>query len=99
MTTTAVETAAYYVALEALTNVEKHAGAKSCHMRLALAKDALGLDITDDGRGVPPEAASDLGLLSMQARAADVGGTCRIESTHPGGTRVSVRLPCRAPLD
>ena len=99
---TAVETAAYYIALEALTNVEKHAEARVCHIRLALTESsppALELDITDDGHGLPAETSNGLGLLSMQARAAEVGGTCRIESNLHGGTRVSVRLPCLAQID
>ena len=94
---TAVETAAYYIALEALTNVEKHAGAKSCHIHLALVDGdppVLEMDIADDGRGLSPQTAGGLGLLSMQARAAEVGGMCRIETNPQGGTRVSVRLPC-----
>jgi signal transduction histidine kinase len=98
---TAIETAAYYIALEALTNVEKHAGAKSIQIRLALTHvdSMLELDIADDGRGLPPEKANGLGLLSMEARAAEVGGIGRIESTPQGGTRVSVRLPCRPQLE
>jgi len=99
---TAIETAAYYIALEALTNVEKHAGAKSCHIRLALMEShppMLELDVTDHGRGLPPDLTNGLGLLSMQARAAEVGGTCYIESNPHGGAQVSVRLPCPPHLD
>jgi signal transduction histidine kinase len=103
---TAVETAAYFIALEVLTNVAKHANARSCHIRLALVNDAsalgppvLELNIADDGRGLPPDMRHGLGLLSMQARAADVGGVCRIESIPHGGTSVSVCLPCLAQLE
>ena len=94
---TATETAAYYIAVEALTNVEKHAGAKTCGFHLRLVEgfpSTLELDITDDGRGLPTDMNSGLGLITMQARAVEVGGTCRIGSTAQGGTRVSVRLPC-----
>lgn len=94
---TAIETAAYYIALEALTNVEKHADAKWCAIRIALIEShppILELDVTDDGRGLPPETAHGLGLLSMQARAVEIGGMCRIEANPGVGTRVSVRLPC-----
>jgi signal transduction histidine kinase len=58
----------------------------------------LELDIADDGRGLPPDALNHagLGLLSMQARAAEVGGICAITSAPGGGTRVSVCLPCPA---
>jgi signal transduction histidine kinase len=99
----AIETAAYYIALEALTNVEKHTIARSCRLRLALTTSDLPLytavlemDIVDDGPGLPAERANGLGLLSMQARAAEVGGTCCLESGPAGGTRVIVHLPCPA---
>jgi signal transduction histidine kinase len=99
---TAIESVAYYIALEALTNVTKHAGATSCELRLALATDeaglnppALALEIFDNGRGLAADDPTGLGLLSMQARAAEVGGLCTIEANPGGGTRVSVRLPCQ----
>jgi signal transduction histidine kinase len=53
----------------------------------------LELDIVDDGRGPSSEQANGLGLLSMQARAAEVGGSCRIEASLRGGMRIAVRLP------
>jgi signal transduction histidine kinase len=102
---TAVETAAYYILLEALTNIEKHARARTCAVRVALTQggsafDApmLELDIQDDGEGLPDAQPRGLGLLSMQARAVEVGGMCRIESKACQGTKVSVRLPCSVPL-
>jgi signal transduction histidine kinase len=98
---TAVESAAYYIALEALTNASKHSGAHTCDLRLAWIEaddnnrsSFLELEIRDDGRGLSPTDNIGLGLLSMQARAAEVGGICTIEAISGGGTRVWVRLPC-----
>lgn len=91
---TAIETATYYIALEALTNVEKHAQARTCHLRVAWVERELELEITDDGLGLTTHRPNGLGLLSMQARAAELGGRCHIEANPGGGTRVSVRLPC-----
>ena len=98
---TAIESAAYYIALEALTNVARHAGATSCELRLTLANvgtepyhPVLELDVLDDGRGMAFDGPTGLGLLSMQARAAEVGGVCTIHANPGGGTRVTVRLPC-----
>jgi signal transduction histidine kinase len=94
-----LEAAAYYIALEALTNVDKHAGAQVCQIRLRLSSNPsplLELDIRDDGRGLLLPATRGLGLLSMQARAAEVGGDCRIESNPGGGAAVIVRIPCPA---
>ncbi len=92
-----VETAVYYITLEALTNIEKHAQARTCQIRLHLVDGCptmLELDIRDDGRGLNVAPGSGLGLLSMQARAAEVGGTCIIGNREGGGTAVAVRIPC-----
>jgi signal transduction histidine kinase len=100
---TAIESAAYYIALEALTNVTRHAGATSCELRLRLAnggsepqRPELELEVLDNGRGMALDGAPGLGLLSMQARAAEVGGVCTIDANPGGGTRITVRLPCEA---
>jgi two-component system NarL family sensor kinase len=96
-----IETAAYYIALEALTNVDKHAHANVCSIRLRLSiADAasplqrLEMDIVDDGRGMTASETHGLGLLSMRARAAEVGGSCDIVPNPGGGTAVRVRIPC-----
>ena len=88
----AVEVAAFRIALEALTNVVRHAHARTCHIRLELT-DALQLEISDDGTGLPDSLRSGVGLTSMRERAAELGGECRIESDPAGGTRVLARLP------
>jgi signal transduction histidine kinase len=93
---TAIETTAYYIALEALTNIEKHANARTAHIRFTWVDgnpSMLQMQITDDGSGLPPQPTRGLGILSMQARAAEVGGTCQIESNVAGGTCVRVSLP------
>jgi two-component system NarL family sensor kinase len=89
----AVEVAAYRIAQEALTNVARHAQANSCRVRLWLGDGGLGLDIEDDGVGLPAARPVGLGLRSMQERAAELGGACRLLSQPGGGTRVSVWLP------
>ena len=92
----AVEVAAYRIVQEALTNVARHARARSCTFEIAVRPDAVLLDIADDGRGIAPGPAG-IGLRTMQERAAELGGNCQITS-HPGaGTTVTVRLPLHAP--
>ncbi|MBV9228664.1 MAG: sensor histidine kinase, partial [Chloroflexi bacterium] len=88
----AVEVAAYRIALEALTNVVRHAQAHTCRIILT-ATDALILDVEDDGRGLPDSFKAGIGLLSMRERAAELGGTCVLEAGTEGGTRVYARLP------
>jgi signal transduction histidine kinase len=88
----AVEVAAYRIAQEALTNVARHAQARTCVVRLWLA-DGLHLDVCDDGLGLPTERRAGVGLASMQERATELGGTCLIATRPAGGTRVFARLP------
>ena len=88
----AVEVAAYRIALEALTNVSRHAGAQHCSVRLSLPGD-LYLEVTDDGRGLPDAVRAGVGLTSMRERAEELGGTCRAEGLPQGGTGVMARLP------
>lgn len=89
----AVDVAAYRIAQEALTNVGRHAAASECTVRLALEEDELHLSIRDNGSGLPPKRRSGVGMQSMQERAAELGGSCRIESRPGGGARVTARLP------
>jgi signal transduction histidine kinase len=90
----AVEVAAYRIILEALTNVERHAHAHTCLVRLDLTEaGALCLDITDDGCGLSAHSTAGVGLTSIRERAAELGGACKISAEPTGGTRVWVRLP------
>jgi signal transduction histidine kinase len=91
----AVEVAAYRIVQEALTNVARHADARSCTVRLALERDVLLLEIADDGQGME-ERRVGLGLQTMQERATDLGGSCQITSTSGAGTVVAARLPALA---
>jgi signal transduction histidine kinase len=89
----AVEVAVYRITQEALTNVVRHAQAKRCIVRLAVMKEDVALDILDDGVGIPAEPTAGVGLSSMRERAAELGGSCVVESVPKGGTRVLVCLP------
>lgn len=88
----AVEVAIYRITQEALTNVVRHAGARSCVVRLSVT-DEISLEVADDGAGVSGDHIAGVGLLSMRERAAELGGECNIEASPEGGTRVLVRLP------
>lgn len=102
-----IELAAYHIALEALTNVLKHSGAADCWVRLRQVEtaDAVGVVpagrylevvVRDDGEGRDwngDPAPSGLGLVSMRARAREVGGALTIERSPGGGTLVRATLP------
>lgn len=91
----AVEVAAYRIAQEALTNVIRHAQARTAtvHIELAEGDEALQISICDDGIGLPLEHHAGVGLNSMRERAAELGGDCQIEAQTSGGTRVTAKLP------
>jgi len=88
----AVEVAAYRIGTEAMTNAVRHAGAASCSLRL-VGGDDLTVVVEDDGRGLPKRLRAGVGLSSMQDRATELGGECRVEARPGGGTRVVARLP------
>ncbi len=88
----AVEVAAYRIALEAITNVRRHAKAQHCSVRLSFSGD-LCLEVSDDGGGLPDQVRAGVGLTSMRERAEELGGTCRTETLPQGGTEVRVWLP------
>jgi signal transduction histidine kinase len=89
----AVEVAAYRIAQEAVTNVLRHARATTCRVSLAVRPGAaLDLCVQDDGTGMAPDARHGVGLRSMHERAAELGGSCHVDSSG-GGTTIRVSLP------
>jgi signal transduction histidine kinase len=92
----AVEVAAYRIALEALTNVSRHAQASTCSVRIAV-NGALEVEVADDGRGLDRAAPGGLGIVSMRERAEELGGQLEL-AVPPGGrgTVVRAELPLEA---
>ena len=90
----AVEVAAYRIVSEALNNVSRHAGARTCRVGIALDDGGiLRLEVEDDGVGLPAEVATGIGLAAMRERAVELGGTCEAVPGAPRGTRVEARIP------
>jgi signal transduction histidine kinase len=90
-----VAAAAYGIAVEALTNVTRHAGASRCAVEVTAGGDELVVLVDDDGRGLPVDATAGVGTRSMRERAEEQGGTLRIAALEPRGTRVEARIPLR----
>jgi signal transduction histidine kinase len=88
-----VESAAYFVASEALTNVAKHATANGATVRVREEDDQLIVEVEDDGTGGAVTASSG-GLAGLTDRLAAIGGSLHIDSPTGKGTRVCARLPC-----
>jgi signal transduction histidine kinase len=78
--------------LEALTNVERHAQARHCWIRLSVA-DQFYIEVTDDGVGPAADGRAGVGIASMRERATELGGVCDIAPRPQGGTRVLASLP------
>jgi signal transduction histidine kinase len=91
----AVEVAAYRIIQEAMTNVARHARARTCRVRLSFDQigSILELETTDDGVGLPEDRRAGVGLSSMRERAEELGGALVVEPGSEGGTRVLARLP------
>ena len=87
------EVACFRIAQEALTNALRHAAAQRISVRLSCSDGLLVLEVDDDGRGLPAEHRSGLGLVTMRERAHQLGGEVGITTPPEGGTRVSARLP------
>lgn len=77
---------------EGLANVRKHARAATASVTLTTEDGEAVLTITDDGSGIPADAAPGFGLAGMRDRLALVGGTLDVESS-PRGTRLRVTVP------
>jgi signal transduction histidine kinase len=87
-----VDVAAYRIVSEALTNVMRHASARSCAVRLWVDDD-LHIEVVDDGIGLPEQHAAGVGLWSMRERATELGGDCVVSAGSGGGTKVRATLP------
>jgi signal transduction histidine kinase len=87
-----VETAAYFVAAEALANAAKHADADRVEISVGQRDGILEIEITDDGNGGADPAGS--GLLGLRRRVEALDGTLSVESPGGGPTTIRAELPC-----
>jgi len=98
-----VEIALFRVLQETLTNVYRHAAARSVDVRILCSDGHVTLTVTDDGKGIPPEvlalfragAAPGIGLAGMRERLAEFGGEMRVDSSS-GGSIVEAVIPTGA---
>jgi PAS domain S-box-containing protein len=91
-----VESAAYFVAAEALTNVAKYAKASMARVSTMRTASHLVLMIEDDGVGGAQLSAGS-GLAGLVDRVAAVDGTLTVESPPGSGTRVRAEIPLGVP--
>jgi signal transduction histidine kinase len=97
-----IETSAFRIIQEALTNVANHARARTCRVYLQRLPNTVLITVEDDGAGFDPATTQGtsgrrgLGLISIRERVSELQGTLRLESSPGKGTRLTVELPARA---
>jgi signal transduction histidine kinase len=88
----AVQTAAYRIVTEAMTNAARHSSAAHCQVQLCVA-GGLRCTVVDDGTGINGASTTGIGLSSMAERAEELGGSAYVVPTAGGGTTVVAELP------
>jgi len=88
----AVESAAYFVAAEALANAGKHAEATRVDVRIMRSQGRLVVEVTDDGRGGADPSGT--GLSGLRRRVEALDGTLQVVSPQGGPTTVRAEMPC-----
>ncbi len=95
-----VETALFRVVQEAITNVVRHAMARTVRLTLNMRLDRADIRVEDDGLGfdaielsLTPDSGRGLGLIGMQERVELIGGTFDLDSTPGEGTRIHIQVP------
>jgi signal transduction histidine kinase len=91
----AVETAAYYVVAETLTNIGRHSGATNAHVELRHDSGELVVAIADDGHGGARRVPGS-GLEGLAQRVEALDGSLHIDSPDGGPTTITARLPCES---
>jgi len=88
----------YRILQESLTNVHRHSGSQTAHVRLAVKDGDVVLEVRDSGQGVPTGEASQLGvgLRGMNERLRQLGGKLELNSMK-GGTTVVAAVPITKP--
>ncbi len=96
-----LETTIFRIVQEALTNVERHSGARQAEVRLSQLGETIHIDVSDAGHGFDPESVGErhFGLDGMRERARLLDGSVSIRSSSGNGTEVIVELPVRIPKD
>lgn len=88
-----LETAAFRIVQEALTNIARHSEASEAMVRIWVSRHALTVEVEDKGKGFDAKAAlaagQSSGLTGMRERASLLGGNFSIESHIGGGTRLT----------
>jgi signal transduction histidine kinase len=93
---TEIESAAFRVVQESLTNVARHADIRAARVEITLASSALDIRITDHGRGFDSQNAIwNAGLSGMSERMKMLGASFHVHSKPAHGTTIAASIPVR----
>jgi two-component system, NarL family, sensor kinase len=94
-----MELAMFRVVQESLTNIHRHSEATDAVIRIARCNGSLSLEVSDNGKGMPPEKLAEIqsrgtgvGIRGIRERVHQLQGDVQIES-GPSGTRIRVSIP------
>jgi signal transduction histidine kinase len=99
-----VELALFRVVQESLSNIRRHSGATKAQITLTRNDGSVRLEISDNGKGIPPQSLAKsgpatqvvgVGILGMRERLNQLGGRLDIDSSQ-AGTTVKVSVPVAA---
>lgn len=88
-----VDMSAYRIVQEAVTNVVRHAGVRSCRVSVGYGEEELAIEVLDSGRGRARAAGGGFGLAGMRERVGLLHGEFAAGPRPEGGFRVAARLP------
>ncbi|MFC9608913.1 sensor histidine kinase [Streptomyces niveus] len=95
-----IDLSAYRIVQEAVTNVVRHAGTRSCRVTVEYGTGEVSVEVVDDGRGCEPadvDRAGGWGLVGMRERVGLLDGRLTAGPRPEGGFRVEARLPVPGP--
>jgi signal transduction histidine kinase len=101
-----IEISIFRIVQECLTNIYRHSGSQTAHIRIwPSSEKLLSVEVSDDGKGIPIEKRISMaqgvnrgvGLSGMRERVRELGGTLEIQSSE-NGTSIRAALPIVSPV-
>lgn len=89
-----IDQSVFRVVQEAVTNVVRHSGARTCRVCIGFEQDGVSIEVLDNGHGgAHPQSGAGFGLLGMRERVALLSGQFSAGPRPEGGFRVAAKLP------
>jgi PAS domain S-box-containing protein len=89
---TDLETTIFRIVQECLTNIHRHSGSETAKVQVLRLCDEVRIEVEDQGKGIPPESVTGVGLRGMKERVGQFDGHLNIVSSG-SGTTIIARMP------